>query len=108
MKKCKSQPESPQRKLQSQWDTIKKRLSDFIKEGTGSWVTLEAAISSLAVGLRTTFHLACRGFTPPDINIQPISLQVHTKLTPLYDFLRVKAMGNFTLGSYPFDKFLFC
>lgn len=102
LKKNKSHPESPQKKLQSQWETVRRRLAEFLREGTGSWPNLEAIVSSLAVGLKTAFHLACRGFAPPDIHMRPISLQAHTKLTPLYKFLRVRAIGSFTLGSYPF------
>lgn len=106
LKKHKGQPESPQRKLQNQWDSIKKCWNELVKsEGPPeNWLAMEAAFSSLFVGLRTTLHLACQGFVPPDYDLRPSFDAVQARLGPVYEFLQIKAMRNFTLGSYPFDK----
>lgn len=97
-----------QRRLQVKWEFVRKKYIELFKSRDPDYIVkVESNISGFIETLRELFRLTCfdknllkQGF---DV-IGTVSRLVSQKLNDFSDFLKVKALKNFSLGSYPFSK----
>lgn len=102
--------DSCHKKLVKKWDTMKKKYTEFLKNSSEE-ALLRA--ETLALGfledLKELLQLTTvnGGILKSSQNhvIEAAKL-VSEKLNSIKDFVKVKAMKNFSLGSYPFQKHL--
>lgn len=95
-----------QKRLQIKWDLIRRKYSDLLRSRDPEVVPqIEANTSGFAETLRELLRLTCfdRNFLKQGTDVlTTVGRLVRQKLSDFSDFLKVKAMKNFTLGSYPF------
>lgn len=106
-KTTKPQVETCQKKLQNKWDFIRKKYIDYMKtQELDCVLRIESSTSSFNDNLRDLFHLVCMDASQlvqsRDV-IVSIMKTVKQRLSDFSNFLKVKALRNFTLGSYPFS-----
>lgn len=95
-----------QRRLQVKWEFVRKKYIDLFKSRDPDFIIqIESNMSGFIETMKELFRLTCfdrnllrQGF---DV-ITTVSRLVSQKLNDFSDFLKVKALKNFSLGSYPF------
>lgn len=112
LKKCKiknAHIDNMHRNLHNKWEVVKKKYSDFFKTDNNDYlVSVDSLMGVLWEALRYLFHAAC--FSEEVSNKEEtraidVARKVKSRLSSFSDFLQVKAMKNFTLGSYPFELY---
>lgn len=95
-----------QKRLQIKWDFLRRKYSDLLRtRDPEAILQIEANTSGLAETLRELLRLTCfdRNFLKQGLDVlTTVGRLVRQKLSDFNDFLKVKALKNFTLGSYPF------
>ncbi|KAI4491580.1 hypothetical protein M0804_002972 [Polistes exclamans] len=97
-----------QRRLQVKWEFVKKKYMELLKSrDPESILQIESNTSGFTDTVKELFRLTCfdRNFLKQGIDVlTTVGRLVRQKLNDFSDFLKVKALKNFTLGSYPFLK----
>jgi len=97
-----------QKRLQTKWDFVRKKYSDLLRSRDPEVILqIEANTSGFIETLKELLRLTCfdRNFLKQGIDVlTTVGRLVRQKLNDFSDFLKVKALKNFTLGSYPFLK----
>lgn len=97
--------------LSKTWDFMRKKYQEFLKNQCGeSLLRAESLTGGLLETLKELLSLTKTDKRLSDISgkySKVVSKIVVEKLSDFDDFLKVKAMKNFTLGSYPFSCKLF-
>ena len=97
-----------QRRLQVKWEFIRKKYIEiFRNRDAESILQIESNISGFIETLKELFRLTCfeKEFLKQGTDvIGTVSRLVGQKLNDFTDFLKVKALKNFSLGSYPFER----
>ncbi|XP_029671131.1 Hermansky-Pudlak syndrome 1 protein homolog isoform X3 [Formica exsecta] len=92
-----------QKRLQTKWDFVRKKYSDLLRSRDLEVVLqIEANISGFLETLKELLRLTCfdRNFLKQGIDVlTTVGRLVRQKLNDFSDFLKVKALKNFTLGS---------
>ncbi|XP_050449468.1 BLOC-3 complex member HPS1 [Cataglyphis hispanica] len=92
-----------QKRLQTKWDFVRKKYSDLLRSKDLEVVLqIEANISGFLETLKELLRLTCfdRNFLKQGIDVlTTVGRLVRQKLNDFSDFLKVKALKNFTLGS---------
>lgn len=92
-----------QRRLQVKWEFVRRKYVDLIKiRDSESILQIESNMSGFSETMRELFRLTCfnRNFLKNGNDvILTVSRLVKQKLNDFSDFLKVKALKNFTLGS---------
>lgn len=95
-----------QKRLHTKWDFLRRKYGDLLRTRDPETVLqIEANTSGLAETLRELLRLTCfdRNFLKQGLDVlTTVGRLVRQKLNDFNDFLKVKALKNFTLGSYPF------
>lgn len=109
LKKCKiknAQIDNMHRNLHNKWEVVKKKYSDFFKtDNNDCLVSVDSLMGVLWEAIRFLFHAACFSeevSNKEETRALDVARKVKSRLSSFSDFLQVKAMKNFTLGSYPF------
>ncbi|XP_014486622.1 PREDICTED: Hermansky-Pudlak syndrome 1 protein homolog isoform X2 [Dinoponera quadriceps] len=93
-----------QKRLQTKWDFLRRKYGDLLRTRDPEAVLqIEANTSGLAETLRELLRLTCfdRNFLKHGLDVlTTVGRLVRQKLNDFNDFLKVKALKNFTLGSY--------
>ncbi|GAB1869418.1 Hermansky-Pudlak syndrome 1 protein-like protein [Camponotus japonicus] len=93
-----------QKRLQTKWDFVRKKYSDLLRSRDLEVVLqIEANTSGFLETLKELLRLTCfdRNFLKQGIDVlTTVGRLVRQKLNDFSDFLKVKALKNFTLGSY--------
>ncbi|XP_011150672.1 Hermansky-Pudlak syndrome 1 protein homolog isoform X2 [Harpegnathos saltator] len=93
-----------QKRLQTKWDILKRKYGDLLRiRDPETILQIEANTSGLAETLRELLRLTCfdRNFLKQGLDVlTTVGRLVRQKLNDFNDFLKVKALKNFTLGSY--------
>lgn len=99
------------KQLLKRWDFIRKKYMEFIKTASDqALLSAETAVISLLDNLKEILSLTSLDkslLTSSQAHIPSAATVVKERLLTFYDFLRVKAIRNFTLGSYPLTA-IFC
>ncbi|XP_043664114.1 Hermansky-Pudlak syndrome 1 protein homolog isoform X4 [Vespula pensylvanica] len=99
-----------QRRLQVKWEFVKKKYTELLKSrDPESILQIESNTSGFTDTVKELFRLTCfdRNFLKQGVDVlTTVGRLVRQKLNDFSDFLKVKALKNFTLGSYPFLKVL--
>ncbi|XP_070155055.1 BLOC-3 complex member HPS1 isoform X5 [Polyergus mexicanus] len=92
-----------QKRLQAKWDFLRKKYSDLLRSRDLEVVLqIEANISGFLETLKELLRLTCfdRNFLKQGVDVlTTVGRLVRQKLNDFSDFLKVKALKNFTLGS---------
>ncbi|XP_029156975.1 Hermansky-Pudlak syndrome 1 protein homolog isoform X1 [Nylanderia fulva] len=92
-----------QKRLQTKWDFVRKKYNDLLRSRDLEVVLqIEANISGFLETLKELLRLTCfdRNFLKQGIDVlTTVGRLVRQKLNDFSDFLKVKALKNFTLGS---------
>jgi hypothetical protein len=100
-----------QRRLQVKWEFVKKKYTELLKSrDPESILQIESNTSSFLDALKELFRMTClnKNFLKQGLDvIMTVSRLVCHKLNDFNDFLKVKALKNFTIGSYPFQTSVF-
>lgn len=101
-----------QKKLANKWDTIHKKYKEFLKTCDAECVLrIESNTMVFIETLRELLELAVFNTTCGNVNVNECIIEaaknVNKRLSTFSDFLKVKAIRNFTLGSYPFFYYCF-
>lgn len=95
-----------QKRLQTKYDFLKRKYGDLLRNRDPETVLqIEANTSSLTETLKELLRLTCfdRNFLKQGLDVlKTVGKLVRQKLSDFSEFLKVKALKNFTLGSYPF------
>lgn len=107
LKKLKnSTVEQSYKQLLKKWDFTRKKYIEFIKNASDeALLRAETSAVSLLDNLKNILELTCFDKTFLLSNVQHVeesALIMQNKLDCFIDFLKVKAIRNFSLGSYPF------
>lgn len=98
-----------QRRLQSRWDFVRKKFYELLKSrDPESILQIEANIGGFSETMKELFRLTCfdRSFLKLGTDvIITVSRLVGQRINDFSDFLKVKALKNFSLGSYPLRRF---
>ncbi|XP_072759676.1 BLOC-3 complex member HPS1 isoform X2 [Anoplolepis gracilipes] len=93
-----------QKRLQTKWDFVRKKYSDLLRSRDLEVVLqIEANTSGFLETLKELLRLTCfdKNFLKQGIDVlTTVGRLVRQKLNDFSDFLKVKALKNFTLGSY--------
>ncbi|XP_032678841.1 Hermansky-Pudlak syndrome 1 protein homolog isoform X2 [Odontomachus brunneus] len=93
-----------QKRLQTKWDFLRRKYGDLLRTRDPEMVLqIEANTSGFAETLRELLRLTCfdRNFLKQGLDVlTTVGRLVRQKLNDFNDFLKVKALKNFTLGSY--------
>lgn len=96
-----------QRRLQMKWDFVRKKYMELLKSrDPESILQIESNMIGFVDALKELFRLTCldKSFLKHGTDvILTVSRLVSQKLNDFSDFLKVKALKNFNIGSYPFD-----
>lgn len=94
------------KQLSKQWEFMRKKYLDFIKNHTQeSLLRAETSTSTLLENLKEILHLISSNDTflhKTQQHAVTVAKYVKEKLEYYNDFLKVKVFRNFSLGSYPF------
>ncbi|XP_043267340.1 Hermansky-Pudlak syndrome 1 protein homolog [Venturia canescens] len=92
-----------QRRLQVKWDFVRRKYIDLLKSRDPEFVLqIESNTSGFTETMRELFRLTCfdKNFLKNGVDvIVTVSRLVRQKLNDFSDFLKVKALKNFSLGS---------
>ncbi|KAF3428011.1 hypothetical protein E2986_10451 [Frieseomelitta varia] len=95
-----------QRRLQTKWEFVRKKYLDLLKSrDPESILQIESNTSGFTDNLKELYRLTCfdKNFLKQGVDVlTTVGKLVRQKLNDFSDFLKVKALKNFTLGSYPF------
>ena len=98
-----------QRRLQLKWEFVRKKYTELIKSRDSEAILqIESNTAGFVDALKELFRLTCldKHFLKQGTDmIITVSRLVSQKLNDFSDFLKVKAIKNFTIGSYPFCIF---
>lgn len=97
-----------QRRLQVKWEFIRKKYVELLKSRDPECILrIESSTSGFTDTMKELLQLTCfdRHFLKQGLDvIMTVSKLVRQKLNDFSNFLKVKALKNFTLGSYPFQS----
>jgi len=97
-----------QKRLQIKWDFLRKKYNDLLRSRDSEVILqIEANTTGFVETLKELLRLTCfdRNFLKQGIDVlTTVGRLVRQKLNDFSDFLKVKALKNFTLGSYPLIK----
>jgi len=97
-----------QKRLQIKWDFLRKKYNDLLRSRDPEVILqIEANTTGFVETLKELLRLTCfdRNFLKQGIDVlTTVGRLVRQKLSDFSDFLKVKALKNFTLGSYPLIK----
>lgn len=107
LKKSKSiVTESNYKLLTKKWEVMRKKYQEFIKSGSAeALLRAESHTMGLLETLKELFHQTSydEGLMEATTSVaKDVTSFARTKMGNFTEFLRVKALRNFTLGSYPF------
>ncbi|KAG7190267.1 hypothetical protein KM043_006385 [Ampulex compressa] len=92
-----------QRRLQVKWEFVRKKYTELIKSrDPESILQIEANTSGFTDTMKELFQLTCfdKNFLKQGVDVlAAVGRLVRQKLNDFSDFLKVKALKNFTLGS---------
>ncbi|KAK2575813.1 hypothetical protein KPH14_007196 [Odynerus spinipes] len=92
-----------QRRLQVKWEFVKKKYTELLKSrDPESILQIESNTSGFTDTVKELFRLTCfdRNFLKQGVDVlTAVGRLVRQKLNDFSDFLKVKALKNFTLGS---------
>lgn len=95
-----------QKKLAAKWDFIRKKYQEFVKTGDCDCILrVESSLMGLLEILKELLMITCfetSVLCNSAAKVTEIAKLVDNKLTNFSDFLKVKALRNLSLGSYPF------
>ncbi|XP_076759749.1 Hermansky-Pudlak syndrome 1 protein [Xylocopa sonorina] len=95
-----------QRRLQTKWEFVRKKYMDLLKSrDPESILQIESNTAGFTDNLKELYRLTCfdKNFLKQGVDVlTTVGKLVRQKLNDFSDFLKVKALKNFTLGSYPF------
>lgn len=101
-----------QRRMQARWSFVRKKYNELLKSrDPESILQIESNTSSFVDSMKDLFRLTCfdKQFLKRGTDVIVTSSRlVGQKLVDFSDFLKVKALKNFTLGSYPFQTIFKC
>jgi hypothetical protein len=101
--------ENCQRKLHSKWDFMRKKYLEYIKTTDAECLLrVEASTTPFVEDLKKLLQFTCFDNKMVDIGrdaVLAVSGTVKHRLSDFSSFLKVKALRNFTLGSYPLITF---
>jgi hypothetical protein len=97
-----------QKRLQIKWDFLRKKYNDLLRSRDPEVILqIEANTTGFMETLKELLRLTCfdRNFLKQGVDVlTTVGRLVRQKLNDFSDFLKVKALKNFTLGSYPLIK----
>jgi hypothetical protein len=97
--------ENCQRKLHSKWEFMRKKYVEYIKTADSECLLrVEACTAPFVEDLKLLLQLTCFDSKMIDVGrdaVLAVSGTVKHRLSDFSSFLKVKALRNFTLGSYP-------
>ncbi|XP_017878116.1 Hermansky-Pudlak syndrome 1 protein homolog [Ceratina calcarata] len=92
-----------QRRLQTKWEFVRKKYMDLLKSrDPESILQIESNTSGFTDNLKELYRLTCfdKNFLKQGVDVlTTVGRLVRQKLNDFSDFLKVKALKNFTLGS---------
>ncbi|XP_031370524.1 Hermansky-Pudlak syndrome 1 protein homolog isoform X2 [Apis dorsata] len=92
-----------QRRLQTKWEFVRKKYIDLLKSrDSESILQIESNTSGFMDNLKELYRLTCfdKNFLKQGVDVlTTVGKLVRQKLNDFSDFLKVKALKNFTLGS---------
>ncbi|KAK9303721.1 hypothetical protein QLX08_004715 [Tetragonisca angustula] len=92
-----------QRRLQTKWEFVRKKYLDLLKSrDPESILQIESNTSGFTDNLKELYRLTCfdKNFLKQGVDVlTTVGKLVRQKLNDFSDFLKVKALKNFTLGS---------
>lgn len=95
------------KQLLKKWDFIRKKYMEFIKSSSEeALLRAETSVISFLDSLKEILSLTCFNKTLLQNNhrfVQEVAVTVGEKLECFKEFLKVKVIRNFSLGSYPFE-----
>lgn len=101
-----------QRRLQTKWEFVRKKYLDLLKSrDPESILQIESNTPTFTDNLKELYRLTCfdKQFLKQGVDVlTTVGRLVRQKLNDFSDFLKVKALKNFTLGSYPFITMSIC
>ncbi|KAK7792624.1 hypothetical protein R5R35_013454 [Gryllus longicercus] len=103
-KNSRNEVESCIKKLQSQWESMRKKYIEYIKTGElNCIVRVESVTTSFTDHLKDLLRYTCWDTTMTNHgrdSVLAVTSFVKYKLADFSNFLKVKALRNFTMGSY--------
>lgn len=97
--------ENCQHKLQCKWEFVRKKYLEYIKTANSDCLLrVEASTAPFVEDVKEMLQLACFDRTVLGVGrdaVLAVASTVKHRLSDFSSFLKVKALRNFTLGSYP-------
>jgi len=105
MRHLRPEVENLQRKLQSKWEFMRKKYHEYIKTtDSDCLLRVEASATPFVEDLKELLQFTCFDSKVLDVGrdaVLAVASTVKHRLSDFSSFLKVKALRNFTLGSYP-------
>lgn len=105
MRHLRSEVENLQRKLQYKWEFMRKKYLEYIKTtDSDCLLRVEASATPFLEDLKELLQFTCFDNKVLDVGrdaVLAVASTVKHRLSDFSSFLKVKALRNFTLGSYP-------
>lgn len=111
MRHLRPEVETLQRKLQSKWEFMRKKYHEYMKTtDSDCLLRVEASATPFLEDLKELLQSTCFDNKVLDVGrdaVLAVASTVKHRLSDFSSFLKVKALRNFTLGSYPFITLCF-
>lgn len=105
MRHLRPEVENLQRKLQCKWEFMRKKYLEYIKTtDSDCLLRVEASATPFLEDLKELLQFTCFDDKVLDVGrdaVLAVASTVKHRLSDFSSFLKVKALRNFTLGSYP-------
>jgi hypothetical protein len=105
MRHLRPEVENLQRKLQYKWEFMRKKYLEYIKTtDSDCLLRVEASATPFVEDLKELLQVTCFDSKVLDVGrdaVLAVASTVKHRLSDFSSFLKVKALRNFTLGSYP-------
>ena len=105
MRHLRTEVENLQRKLQCKWEFMRKKYLEYIKTADSDCLLrIEASATPFLEDLKELLQSTCFDNKVLDVGrdaVLAVASTVKHRLSDFSSFLKVKALRNFTLGSYP-------
>jgi len=105
MRHLRPEVENLQRKLQCKWELMRKKYHEYIKTtDSDCLLRVEASATPFVEDLKELLQFTCFDSKVLDVGrdaVLAVASTVKHRLSDFSSFLKVKALRNFTLGSYP-------
>ncbi|KFB44790.1 AGAP011210-PA-like protein [Anopheles sinensis] len=91
------------------WETLRKKYTDYFKTSDNALIVkIDSNMPMFVESVKDLFRLLCAGCATLEHGLQRVTDIADTaedSLAEVFHFLHAKSQKNFTMGSYPFQKF---